>query len=144
EGTGPLVQGKVDVATVGLGTTATINIVQAAAGTGALPTTTDGSIKAHACLNCPGIVTTLPDGGPIRLPDGGPKPDTLAIVPDVPLTERTRYAAYVTTDLKDPTGKNVIASPAFALVRSSAPLFDGSHSTVSLLTDAQAPPLAAL
>ncbi len=144
EGTGPLIQGRVDTTTVGLGTTATINIVQAAAGTGALPTTTDGSIKAHACLNCPGIVITQPDGGPILLPDGGPKPDTLAIVPDVPLTERTRYAAYVTTDLKDTTGKNVIASPAFALVRSSAPLFDGTHSTVSLLTDAQAQQLEPL
>jgi hypothetical protein len=144
EGTGPLIQGRVDSTTVGLGTTAPINIVQAAAGTGALPTTTDGSIKAHACLNCPGIVITQPDGGPILLPDGGPKPDTLAIVPDVPLTERTRYAVYVTTDLKDTTGKNVIASPAFALVRSSAPLFDGTHSTVSLLTDAQAQQLEQL
>src|SRR5262249_24202407 len=52
--------------------------------------------------------------------------------------ERTQYAAYITTDLKDTTGKNVIAGPVFALVRSSAPLFDGTHSTVSLLTDAQA------
>jgi hypothetical protein len=138
EGTGPLIQGRVDSATVGLGLTAAINIVQVAPGTGALPTTPGGAIKAHACLNCPGIVVTQPDGGPVLLPDGGPKPDTLAIVPDIPLTERTRYAVYITTDIKDTTGTNVIASPAFALVRSSAPLFDGTHSTVSLLTDAQA------
>jgi hypothetical protein len=144
DGTGPLIQGKVDVSTVGLGITAPINIVQAAPGKGALPTTPNGAIKAHACLNCPGIVMTQPDGGPILLPDGGAKPDTLAIVPDVPLTERTQYAAYVTTDLKDTLGKNVIASPVFALVRSSAPLYDGTHSTVSLLTDAQAQQLEPL
>ena len=130
--------GRVDAATVALGATGTMNFLAAGAGTGALPTTPNGSVKAHACLNCPGIVMTQPDGGPVLLPDGGLKPDTLAIVPDVPLTERTLYAAYITTDLKDTNGKNVLASPAFALVRSSAPLFDGTHSTVSLLTDAQA------
>ena len=144
EGTGPLIGGRVDAATVALGTTGTMNFLAAGAGTGALPTTPNGSVKAHACLNCPGIVMTQPDGGPILLPDGGPKPDTLAIVPDVPLTERTLYAAYITTDLKDTNGKNVLASPAFALVRSSAPLFDGTHSTVSLLTDAQASQLEPL
>ena len=47
------------------------------------------------------------------------------------------FAAYISNDLKDTNDKNVIASPVFALVRSSAPLFDGTHSTVSLLTDAQ-------
>jgi hypothetical protein len=142
DGTGPLIQGKVDVSTVGLGVTAPINIVQAAPGTGALPTTPNGAIKAHACLNCPGIVVTQPDGGPILLPDGG-QADTLAVVPDVPLTERTRYAVYVSTDLKDTLGKNVIASPAFAHPP-SAPLHDGSHTTVSLLTDAQAQQLEPL
>ncbi len=140
-GTGPLIGGRVDSSTVALGTTGTMNFLAAGAGSGALPA---GPVKAHACLNCPGIVMNLPDGGPILLPDGGPKPDTLAIVPDLPLTERTLYAAYITTDLKDTTGKNVIASPAFALVRSSAPLFDGTHSTVSLLTDAQAAQLEPL
>lgn len=138
DGTGPLIGGRVDTSTVALGVTGTMNIVPAGAGRGAQPTTTDGGIKAHACLNCSGIVTTQTDGGPILLPDGGPKPDTLAIVPDVPLTERTQYAAYITTDLKDTNGKNVNAGPVFALVRSSAPLYDGTHSTVSLLTDAQA------
>jgi hypothetical protein len=151
EGTGPLIgrdsagaPARVDAASVALGVTGTMNLVSAGAGKGALPTTADGSIIAHACLNCPGIVMTQPDGGPILLADGGPKPDTLAIVPDVPLTERSQYAAYITTDLKDTTGKKVIASPVFALVRSSAPLFDGTHSTVSLLTDAQAQQLEPL
>ena len=144
DGTGPLVGGRVDAATVGFGSAGTMNLVAAGPGAGALPTTANGVVKAHACLNCPPIVMTQPDGGPIRLPDGGPKPDTLAIVPDVPLTERTQYAAYITNDLKDTNDKNVIASPVFALVRSSAPLFDGTHSTVSLLTDAQAQQLEPL
>ena len=144
DGTGPLIQGKVDVSSIALGLTGPINIIPAGAGTGALPTTPDGTIKAHACLNCPGINMLLPDGGPILLPDGGPKPDTLAIVPYVALTERTQYAVYITTDLKDTLSKNVIPSPVFALARSSAPLFDGSHSTVSLLTDSQAQQLEQL
>jgi hypothetical protein len=142
--TGPLVGGRVDSASVSFGSTGTLNLVAAGAGGGALPTTLDGSILAHACLNCPGIVMTEPDGGPVLLPDGGLKPDTLAIVPDVPLTERTLHAAYVTTDLKDTDQDNVIASPAFALVRSSAPLYAGGHTTVSLLTDAQAQQLEPL
>ncbi|MGZ6131490.1 MAG: hypothetical protein ACXWLF_05675, partial [Myxococcaceae bacterium] len=138
DGTGPLIQGTVNASTVALGQTGTMNLVQAAPGTGAAPTTDGGVIKAHACLNCPGITMVQPDGGPVRLSDGGVKPDTLAIVPDIPLTERTQYAAYITTDLKDTTSKNVIPSPVFALVRSSAPLFVSGSSTVSSLTNAQA------
>jgi hypothetical protein len=143
--TGPLVgrdsagtPARVDSASVKFGSTGTVNLVAAGPGGGALPTTLDGGIQAHACLNCPGIVVTEPDGGPVLLPDGGVKPDTLAIVPDIPLTERTLHAAYITTDLKDTSQKNVIASPAFALVRSSTPLYAGGHTTVSLLNDAQA------
>ena len=143
-GTGPLIQGTVKASTVSLGVTGTMNLVQGAPGTGAAPTTDGGVIRAHACLNCPGITMVLPDGGPVLLADGGVKPDTLAIVPDIPLTERTLYAAYITTDLQDTTNKNVIASPAFALIRSSAPLSEGGHSTVSLLTDEQAAALEPL
>jgi len=143
-GTGPLLGGRVDASTLKFGSTGTINFVAAGPGSAALPTTLDGLPKVHACLNCPGIVMTQPDGGPIVLPDGGPKPDTLAIIPDLPLTERTLYAAYITTELRDLDNKDVAASPAFALVRSSAPLFDGTHSTVSLLTDAQASQLEQL
>jgi hypothetical protein len=150
--TGPLIgtdattgaPARVASESVKFGTTGTLNLIAAGAGTGALPTTLDGSIKAHACLNCPGVVVTQPDGGAVLLPDGGPKPDTLAIVPDVPLTERTTHAAYITTDLLDTNQKNVIASPIFALVRSSAPLYADGHTTVSLLSDAQAQQLEPL
>ena len=144
DGTGPLIQGTVNASTVALGQTGTMNLVQAAPGTGAAPTTPDGGIRAHACLNCPGITMNYPDGGPVRLSDGGVKPDTLAIVLDIPLTERTQYAAYITTDLKDTTNKNVIPTPLFALVRSSAPLIDGGKSTVSSLTNEQAAALEPL
>ena len=65
---------------------------------------------------------------------------------DAPLDERTTYGNYVTTDVKDDQGKNVIANPVFALVRSSASLLTTGngdagatpHSAVSLITDAQA------
>jgi len=140
DNTGPLIGANVKVDSIVFGDQGNINIVAAGPGEAALPTTPDGTIKAHACLNCPPIVMNELDGGPIRLPDGGLKPETLAIIPDVPLTERTLYAVYITTDLKSdvPGEKNVIASPAFALIRSSAPLYENGHSTVSLLTDTQA------
>jgi hypothetical protein len=136
--TGPLLQGRLPGTNYTLSPAGPINMVQAALGKGARPAFTDGSVSAHACVNCPPITVQLPDGGPILLPDGGLKPDTLAIVPDVPLTERTQYAVYITTDLKDINNKPVIPSPIFALARSSAPLVSGGKSTVSVLSDAQA------
>ncbi|HSP18379.1 MAG TPA: hypothetical protein VLQ79_02625, partial [Myxococcaceae bacterium] len=144
DGTGPLIQGRVDQATVKFGPTGSINLVPAAPGSGAAPTTDGGVIRAQACLNCPGITMNYPDGGPVLLSDGGVKPDTLAIVPQVPLTERTLYAAYITTDLKAISGKNVIPTAVFALVRSSAPLFDAGKSTVSSLSNEQAAALEPL
>jgi hypothetical protein len=139
--TGPLLQGKLPGTSYTLSLAGPINMVQAELEKGAK---TVYPLRAHACVNCPPINMLLPDGGPILLPDGGVKPDTLAIVPDAPLTERARYAVYITTDLKDNLNKNVIPSPVFALVRSSSPLFDGTHSTVSILTDGQAQALEQL
>jgi hypothetical protein len=139
--TGPLLQGKLPGTSYTLSLAGPINMVQAEPEKGAK---TVYPLRAHACVNCPPINMLLPDGGPILLPDGGLKPDTLAIVPDAPLTERARYAVYITTDLKDNLNKNVIPSPVFALVRSSSPLFDGTHSTVSILTDGQAQALEQL
>jgi hypothetical protein len=57
---------------------------------------------------------------------------------DAPLDETTTYLAYVTGDLKDDTGKNVIANPVFALLRLKNPLAVGGKSQVNVLTDAQA------
>src|SRR5262249_22109872 len=134
--TGPLLQGRLPGTSYTLGLAGPINMID-------VPGSSKGAngvipLQAHACVNCPPINMLLPDGGPILLPDGGLKPDTLAIVPEVPLTERTQYAVYITTDLKDNQNKNVIPSPVFALARSSAPLFANGHSTVSILSDSQA------
>lgn len=57
---------------------------------------------------------------------------------NAPLDERSTYGAYVTTDVKDDQGKNVMAAPAFALVRSKAPLVVDGKSAVSVLSDEQA------
>jgi hypothetical protein len=57
---------------------------------------------------------------------------------DKPLDEKTTYVAWFTSDVKDDRGKAVIANPVFAMLRLANPLYDGTHSTVNLLTDAQA------
>jgi hypothetical protein len=143
DGVGPLLQGKLSSIQFPVGAASPINFLQ-------VPGSSSGAdagipLKVVACVNCAGITDTLPDGGPILLPDGGPKPETLEIVPQLPLTERTQYAAYITTDLKDTSSKNVIPTAAFALTRSSAPLVDSNgKSTVSLLTDHQAQQLEPL
>ena len=131
---GPLLQGKLPGTSYALSPAGPINMVRAEDPKGAAEVY---PLKAHACVNCPPINMLLPDGGPLVF-DGGVKPDTLAIVPDAPLTERTRYAVYITTDLKDNLNKNVIPSPVFALIRSSSPIFAGGQSTVSILSNGQA------
>lgn len=55
-----------------------------------------------------------------------------------PLDEKTTYVAYVTTDVLDDQGKNVVANPLFALLRLTHPLYLNGKSQVSFITDAQA------
>jgi len=89
-----------------------------------------------ACLDC--ADSTLPDGG---IPtDGGipSHPQRLQFVPNVPLDERTTYGVYITTNVTDTQFRKVIPSSAFALLRSANPLYDGTKSTVDLITDDQA------
>ncbi len=81
------------------------------------------------CLNCLATAKT---------------PEELEWKLDVPLDEKTTYLGYVTGAMKDTAGKGVIANPIMALVRLANPLFDGAHSTVNLLTDAQAAALEPL
>lgn len=96
--------------------------------------------RVQVCLNCES--SKLADGGTgVFFPDGGgifPAPQQLQFVPRRPLEERTQYAGWVTTDLRDTQGRKVMAAPAFALMRSSAPLLDNGKSTISGVSDAQA------
>lgn len=133
--TGPLMQGTLasDPANIGLGLGKPFNFFVARSPDGG---TTPQPLAVHSCLSCPQT------GSPTLL-DGGVKPDTLAIIPDLPLTERTTYGAYITTDMKDSSSKAVIPTAAFALFRSSKPLFENNKSTVSLLSDALAQQLEA-
>lgn len=72
--------------------------------------------------------------------DGKPQasPQQLQWSLTAPLDEQTTYVAYVTSAVHDTEGKPVVASPAFAMLRLVNPLYEGGHSTVSLLDDAQA------
>src|SRR5260370_27869817 len=76
------------------------------------------------CLDC--TSSLLPDGG---VPNN---PQTLELVPRVPLNERTNYVAFFTTCLKDTLGKNVAPPAKFALLRNRYDLVDSSgNSTIS-------------
>jgi hypothetical protein len=97
--------------------------------------------KVKICLNCNS--STRSDGGTIVLfPDGGalvPAPQQLQWVPQLPLEEKVNYAGFVTTKLKDTQGRNVIAAPAFALLRMKNTLVDANgKSQVSGVSDANA------
>jgi len=76
--------------------------------------------------------------------DGGAKPQVLGVVPTTPLSERTTYAVYMTNAIRDTTGKAVIPSAIFAMVRLVQPIYANGKSQLSLLTDAQAAQLVQL
>jgi hypothetical protein len=88
------------------------------------------------CLNC--VSSPQADG------TAQASPQQLQWRLDAPLDEKTTYLAYVTGDVKDDQQKNVIATPAFALVRSKNPIAVGGKSQVNVLTDAQATQLEPL
>ncbi len=96
--------------------------------------------KVRVCLGC--ASSKLADGGTgVFFPDGGsiePAPQQLQFVPQLPLEEKSNYAAWVTTGLKDTTGRPLMAAPAFALMRSKASLIDAGKSTISGVSDLQA------
>ncbi|NMO14333.1 hypothetical protein HPC49_38475 [Pyxidicoccus fallax] len=81
-----------------------------------------------ACLNCASS----------RTPEGGnpTSPPELQFVPQLPLEERTTYAAVMTTDLRDLRDRQVMAAPAWALLRLKAPLVDSQgRSQVAMVPD---------
>lgn len=140
-GVSALMQGSLDPQTIT--PPLAIGMAKAAAYAGAA--NSQGALNISFCLSdvgagCPSVTATLPDGGP--------KPEMLGIVPQTPLDELTQYAVYMTNALHDTSGKAVIPSATFALVRlpyATAPLYANGHSQVpSLLSDTQAGELVQL
>ncbi|HSQ63599.1 MAG TPA: hypothetical protein VLM85_10315, partial [Polyangiaceae bacterium] len=92
--------------------------------------------KFTPCLNCVSSKDT----------QGNPQtsPQQLQWSLQAPLDEQTTYLGYMTGGVVDDQGKPIIANPIFAMLRLANPLYDGTHSTVNLLTDAQAQQLELL
>jgi hypothetical protein len=99
-----------------------------AAGTMFIKLTPGGTApNVKACLSCV-------SSGPVSANN----PQQLQFVPQVPLDEKSRYAAIMTTALKDERGRRVAPTGAFALVRLSSPLVQDGKSQVSGVSDANA------
>ncbi|MFZ5469958.1 MAG: hypothetical protein ACOZIN_11025 [Myxococcota bacterium] len=118
-GEGPLDSGDIDPATL-------------SSGTGFLKLQQGGTApQVEPCLSC---VSSKQTGG-------GPSTARveLQFVPKVPLDERSHYAAFINDALMDTSGKPVVATPQFALLRLTSPLVDANgKSQVSGVSDAQA------
>lgn len=83
--------------------------------------------KVKTCLNCTDSMGATP------------QPEQLQWVPELPLEELSRYAAYVTADLKDTDGRPVAPAQTFAIVRLKNSLLDANmKSTLPVISDAQA------
>lgn len=74
----------------------------------------------QACVNCGKASNFVIDGG------APGEPEQLAIVPTVPLLEKSDYGAYVSIAVKDLNGHGVAPSAAFALMRLKNPILDAS------------------
>ncbi len=126
--TAPLVsENAVDKAALDEGT---IDAATLAAGTGFAKLEGAGPLmpKVKTCLNCASST-----GGATA------PPEQLQWVPERPLEQLTRYAAWVSTDLKDSTGRPVATPSTFALLRLKNPLLDEAmKSTVPVVSDAVA------
>lgn len=95
-----------------------------------LGASSDAGTRFVACLNC---TSSLNDAGVMD------QPQQLQWVPQTPLDENARYAAYVPTSVRDTQGRAVMAAPTFALVRLRSPLVDGTGaSTIPVVSNAQA------
>ena len=71
--------------------------------------------------------------------------DQIVLVPTAPLiSDQNRYAVVVTTGVSDTTGQPLLPPAPVWLTTGPDPLFDGTRSTVSALSDAQAQQLEAL
>ena len=69
----------------------------------------------------------------------------IVLVPTAPLiSDQNRYAVVITTGVADQSGQALLPPAPVWLTTGPDPLFDGTHSTVSALTDDQAQQLEAL
>jgi len=91
--------------------------------------------RISPCLNC---LSSQPASGESTAPE------QLQWRLEAPLDEKSTYLAYLTTDVKDKSGVPIAAPPAFAFLRSKAPLVEGESSTIANLTLAQAKQLEPL
>lgn len=124
------VDGAVDQATIDAATLSTTSAGLVAV-TSTAPAAEMTTPKFTPCLNC--VSSKDANGNPQT------SPQQLQWSLQAPLDEKTTYLAYVTTAVKDTSGKNVIANPIFALVRSQNSLLTSDmKSAVTALTDAQA------
>ncbi len=94
------------------------------------PTAERTAPRYTPCLNC--VSSKDADG------KDAVAPQQLQWKLEAPLDEKTTYFGFVTTSVKDDKGKGVVASPTFALLRSSSPLVENGKATVSVLSDEQA------
>jgi hypothetical protein len=100
-----------------------------------VPTQLQTVPRISPCVSC---LSSKPESGPPTAPE------QLQWRLDAPLDEKTTYLAYVTTDVKDTNGTPIVAPPAFAFLRSKAPLVEGGKSAVSSLSLEQAQQLEPL
>ncbi|KFE62441.1 hypothetical protein [Hyalangium minutum] len=108
-----------------------------AAGTKFIKLGTGGTAPSvTACLNCASSKNA--DGS---TPNNAQQ---LQFVPQLPLDEKSTYAAVMTTALKDERGRQVAPSGPFALMRLSSPLVVDGKSQVSGVSDANAAALEPL
>jgi len=120
--TTPIISENAD--NLGALTFGTLDPASLTAATGVINVSGGAQPQILACLDC--TSSLLPDGG---IPNN---PQTLELVPRVPLNERTNYVAFFTTGLKDTQGKNVAPTAKFALLRNRYPLVDADgKSTIS-------------
>ncbi len=82
--------------------------------------------NVRVCLNC---ASSNPAAN---------NPQQLQFVPQLPLDEKSTYAAVMTTDLKDERGRKLAPSGAFALLRMKSSLVADGKSQVSGVSDANA------
>ncbi|HEX4460269.1 MAG TPA: hypothetical protein VIA18_19960 [Polyangia bacterium] len=114
-----------------------------------LPVDVVAGATVDAASLVPGLTTLLVSLDPSSSAEApvfvaAPSFGQVALVPTLPLaSDQTRYAAVVTRGATA-SGVDFVPSPATALILQANPLFDGTHSTVSVLDDASAQQLEAL